>query len=402
MKDAAPCMDNSGRGTRRVSVQIGAAYLIDVAQTSKSAVSRVSKPAGHTKVEPIWKSAIQQVWKPALRNIGRLVLLAAALAQVARAQNEEDYPRLPRARYHSGQDVLNAFAPVSKQMSNSVVELNVNEDTVALGAVVESNGLVLTKASELKAGKLTCWLASGKEVEAQLLAVDDDDDVALVRVKADGLKPILWAVGQVVEGQWAITPGLADTPQAVGIISTMPHKIRPQRALMGVAWDRFATNPIVSSLEPGFGAEKAGIKPGDIIVAVDGASVTNWTQVFDILGEFRDGQSVRIRYQREEKEFEASIELMTPKPGQDAYRSYSNERETRLSGDVSLRSEGFDQAIEHDTVLEPWQCGGPLVNLDGKAIGLNIARASRFATYALPASLARQILARLKSKAEKP
>jgi hypothetical protein len=33
---------------------------------------------------------------------------------------------------------------------------------------------------------------------------------------------------------------------------------------------------------------------------------------------------------------------------------------------------------------------------------LNIARASRVATYALPASLARQILAKLKAKAENP
>ena len=144
-----------------------------------------------------------------------LVLLAAGLSQAGLAQNEDDYPKLPRARYHSGQDVLNAFAPISAQTSNSIVELNVKENTVALGAVVDNNGLVLTKASELKSGKLTCWLASGKEVEAQLLAVDDDDDVALVRVKAEGLRPIQWAQNQVVEGQWAITPGLADTPQAV-------------------------------------------------------------------------------------------------------------------------------------------------------------------------------------------
>jgi len=40
-----------------------------VAQTSKSAVSRVSKPAGRafSSTLPTWESAIQQVWKPALR-----------------------------------------------------------------------------------------------------------------------------------------------------------------------------------------------------------------------------------------------------------------------------------------------------------------------------------------------
>ena len=129
---------------------------------------------------------------------------------------------------------------------------------VALGAVVDTNGLALTKASELGAGKLTCWLATGQEVEAQLLAFDDEDDVALVRVKAKGLKPIQWATNQIVEGQWAITPGLAETPQAVGIISTLPHRIRPQRAYIGVVFrDDNTAKPTVRMLMPGFGAEEA-------------------------------------------------------------------------------------------------------------------------------------------------
>ncbi len=338
----------------------------------------------------------------ALRRLLSDLLLTAGLALAAQAQNEEDYPSLPRARYRSGQQVLDAFAPISAQTSNSVVELDVNEDTVALGAVVDSNGLVLTKASEIRAGKLTCWLASGKEVQAQLLAVDVEEDVALVRVKAEGLKPIRWATNQVVEGQWAITPGLADTPQAVGIISALTHRVQPQRAYIGVRWDLQTPTPTVDMVLSGFGAEKAGVKPGDIILAVDGTRVTNFTQVGEILEGFRDGQSVHIRFRRAEKEFEASVQLMAPQAGQPGFGSYETERDNRLNGDVSLRNHGFDQAIEHDTVLEPWQCGGPLVNLDGETIGLNIARASRVTSYALPASLARQILAKLKSQAQKP
>jgi S1-C subfamily serine protease len=38
------------------------------------------------------------------------------------------------------------------------------------------------------------------------------------------------------------------------------------------------------------------------------------------------------------------------------------------------------------------------VNLDGKAIGLNIARAGRVTTYALPAKLVKRILDNLKPK----
>jgi hypothetical protein len=49
-------------------------YPFSVAQTSKSAVSRVSKPAGRNTTVPTWKSAAQQVWKPALRLKARSAL----------------------------------------------------------------------------------------------------------------------------------------------------------------------------------------------------------------------------------------------------------------------------------------------------------------------------------------
>ena len=35
-------------------------------------------------------------------------------------------------------------------------------------------------------------------------------------------------------------------------------------------------------------------------------------------------------------------------------------------------------------MIRPEQCGGPLLNSDGEVIGVNIARAVRVATYAVP------------------
>jgi serine protease Do len=48
-------------------------------------------------------------------------------------------------------------------------------------------------------------------------------------------------------------------------------------------------------------------------------------------------------------------------------------------------------------MVQPWLCGGPLVNLDGEAIGLNIARAGRVTTHALSYKLVKRILENLKS-----
>ena len=42
--------------------------------------------------------------------------------------------------------------------------------------------------------------------------------------------------------------------------------------------------------------------------------------------------------------------------------------------------------IQHDTVLYPDECGGPVVDTQGRFVGLNIARAGRVVSYALPAS----------------
>jgi serine protease Do len=319
----------------------------------------------------------------------------AWLTQVALTQEWPLSPALPKNRFTSGDETLRAFAPVSAATRHSIVKFNVDGETVALGAIVDTNGLALTKASELKKGKLTCWLATDKEVGAEVLSVDEEEDVALVRVAAQGLTPLRWAQGEVSIGQWAITPGIGETPHAVGIISALPRKIRPQRAFIGVQFDFSTTIPRIEELLPGLGAEKAGLKPGDLILAVNSTPVTNREQIVEALSDFRAGQTVKLRVRREEEEFEADVLLMLPSAAGFGQGFAPQQRLDRLGGQVSQRAEGFEQAIEHDTVLQPWLCGGPLVNIDGEAIGLNIARASRVTTYALSAKLVKRLLKNL-------
>jgi serine protease Do len=330
-----------------------------------------------------------------------LLAVALVLRWIASAASATDPPlliTLPQPRFRNGEETLRAFAPLSRASRNSIVKFNVDGETVALGAVVDPGGLVLTKASEIKTGKLTCWLASDHEVPAELLAVDEDEDVALVRVHSLDLKPVSWGVGEVSLGQWAITPGIAETPHAVGIISALPRRIRPRRAFIGVQFDLNSPVPKVQTLLPGFSAEKAGVKPGDILAAVNGASVTNREQVVNILREFRQGQTVQLRLERDGKPLDLEVTMMPPESAWAGLAFDPHHEENWLAGGVSQRAEGFERVIEHDTVLQPWLCGGPLLNLDGKAIGLNIARAGRVTTYAIPAGLAQQIFQTLKSK----
>ena len=281
------------------------------------------------------------------------------------------------------------------------MKIDLNGATVALAAILDSGGLAVTKASEIKNGKLTCWLASGKEVGAELIGIDQKNDLALLKVNAKGLKPIQWAIAEPRVGQWVVTPGIAETPQAIGIVSVRERKILPKRALIGVQLDFKTRGTRIAQVLEGLGAQKAGLKPGDRILAVNERSVSEGEELIKTLRQFREGQSVKLRVKREEEEFDASVMMAVPKA--DAMgRGFDREaRMNRMGSETSERAEDFEQVIQHDTVLQAWQCGGPLVNLEGKAVGLNIARAGRVASYALPADLVIKAVEELK-KASNP
>jgi S1-C subfamily serine protease len=64
-----------------------------------------------------------------------------------------------------------------------------------------------------------------------------------------------------------------------------------------------------------------------------------------------------------------------------------SESDSRVNGPRNIRLSGFDRVIQHDTVLDPDECGGPVLDTAGRVIGMNIARAGRVVSYSLPSSL---------------
>lgn len=327
--------------------------------------------------------------------IGLMLCAFSALAQPAAARE-----RLPSERGRSGPSTLRALEPISRAMRSSIVKIDLDGSTVALGTVVDARGWVITKASEIGKGRLTCWLASGREVPVDRLAVDDDNDVALLRVNAKGLKPVAWAASPAVVGQWVVTPGIAETPQAVGIVSVTPRRILHPRALMGVELDRRSPGARIRAVSDGMGAKEAGLQAGDTIVQLNGLAVGEADELIRKLRDFRDGQTVNLRVKRESNEFTVGVKMKVPSPANGRRSMDQSERMNRMGSEVSERAEGFELALQHDTVLQNWQCGGPLVDLDGRAVGVNIARAGRVASYALPMGLVKPIIDRLKVQAE--
>lgn len=340
---------------------------------------------------------------PLQPRLGLLGLLAL-VPLLASAQGIGRFLALSENFYRSGDALLTSFSPTVATARYSVVQILLDEKPAALGVVVDTNGLIITKASELKEGKLTAQLADGRTAALTGLVNDARNDVALVKLDVTGLKPVIWSDETVALGQWMVTTGTGTKPEAVGVLSAATRKLH-RRAIIGVLLDVEAPQARIAEVQRNYGAAQAGLQAGDVILLVNGTPVKDSDELRTTLRDFHAGQIIELLVRRENQEFYASVEMKPESASVTLSRGRGSGRSggaNRFVGELSQRAEDFELAMQHDTVLQPWQCGGPLLNLDGKAVGLNIARAGRIASYALPASLVKRIIAELKSRPLQP
>jgi septal ring factor EnvC (AmiA/AmiB activator) len=71
--------------------------------------------------------------------------------------------------------------------------------------------------------------------------------------------------------------------------------------------------------------------------------------------------------------------------------------QNRMGSTLSKRRSDFPLAMQHDSALNASDCGGPVVDLSGKIVGINIARDGRVSSLALPNEIVLPVLAKLKS-----
>jgi serine protease Do len=300
--------------------------------------------------------------------------------------------------------MLAAFREVVAKPSQSTVHVLCQEKEVALGTIVRADGYIVTKFSELKT-PIVCKLKSGKEYSAKLVGVETKNDLALLKVEAQGLAVIQWIESKsVTAGSWLASAGTERDPVAIGVVSVATRTLSPQDLAMssrtppppnsgylGIGIDAIPGGAKISHVEEKSPAARAGIKAGDVVLAVAGSKVPDPEQLVKLIQAFKPGDQVLMRIKRGEEELEVKAKLER-RP--DSFRRGfdRSEFQNSLGGQLSKRRGGFPTVLQHDTVLRPVDCGGPIVDLDGKAVGVNIARAGRVESYALPSELVQSLL----------
>lgn len=317
-----------------------------------------------------------------------LAVFAALLSVVGTAAAQAD-------RSHNR--VLAAFRDVVSVSSKSTVQVFCDGQKAALGAIVDANGFILTKASELK-GKIECQFQDGRKLEAQLVGREPGMDLAMLKVDAKDLPVVTWSEAESLPvGSWLATPGLYKDPVAIGVVSVMARKIAAPSGYMGVTPDEDESVARIVDVKRGSPAEKAGLLVKDIIRKINGMEIKNPKQLKETINAYQPGETVELVILRGTEELTVKVTLMTLSQivHNDRGQPDRAEFQNSLGGALSDRRAGFPLAIQHDTVLRPFECGGPIVDLDGKVIGINIARAGRVESYALPAATVKSVLADL-------
>jgi serine protease Do len=279
-------------------------------------------------------------------------------------------------------EVKTPLRPVVSEASRLVVRVCCDGRDGLLGTIVGPHGWVLTKASELH-GKLTCRLRDGRQLEARIVGLAPQHDLAMLKLDVAGLGNIAWSAKEPAVGQWVIAAGLDEDPLAVGVVSVPDRKIPPVRAAMGVRLAEADGMAKIDQVLPRSPAEISGLKSNDVIVQFGGKAIGNRSELSTMLKGFHPGQVVKLSVRRGQQTLQVSLRLGT---GENLFPRKGDLQNMSGSG-ISARHDDFPLVLQHDGAIPPSECGGPLVDLGGKVIGINIARAGRAETYALPASV---------------
>ena len=280
-------------------------------------------------------------------------------------------------------EIKSLFSGLVAEARQATVRVRCDGQDKALGTIVGPDGWILTKASEIS-GKVVCRLADGRELEAKVVGVSQAFDLAMLKVDAVDLPSAQWSKQSPQVGQWLAAAGMADDPVSVGVLSVPPRRIPPSSGVLGISLKTDVSGPPqIEKVFPNSPAEKAGLKENDFVTHIDGKPLSAAAELIEAVRSRRMGENVRLNVRRGDQVLAVPVKLgQIETPG-----TQRRDVQNRSGVGISRRNDDFPVVLQYDIVMRPIDCGGPVVDLSGKVVALNIARGGRTETYGIPTAV---------------
>src|SRR5437667_106275 len=216
------------------------------------------------------------------------------------------------------------------------------------GFIVSTDGYILTNNHVVAgADRVTVKLFDKREFTARVVGTDPSTDVAVIKIDTNGLPTAQFGNSDSVRiGEWVLAIG---NPLGENFTFTVTAGIvsAKGRLLGGLQQSRYSIQDFIQT--------DAGIKPGDVIVALDGEAVEDVPQLQQRVGFKRPGETVQVTIVRKGGERKTVPVKLTRAPAEDAARVASNTR-GRLGGEPGAKEEMLGisvQPLTQDDARDP-------------------------------------------------
>jgi serine protease Do len=332
------------------------------------------------------------------RPLAKFVLICA-LPNLAIAQDEIPLLRPEeRAVVDAQSEALNATLKTKlATAAQSTVRVWLGKKRLAYGTVIGDGRQVLTKWSEV-ANAASSLVVDGPNREAhdaKLIGVYEEEDLAILEINGEALKPIAWSNDKPALGAFLVAPQPDGRSAAFGVVSVLERNLREtDLAFLGIGSDLEHKGPgvRVSEVQPNTGAAAAGLKEGDIVLMVKERPISGLMELKSALTGTKPGETVPLRVRTRGDEKTISVTL-SKRPELPKIYNPRLEQMERMGGKISRIRDSFTQVLQSDMRPSPDQIGGPVVDLEGRVIGITVARADRTRSFIMPSAAIVKMLA---------
>lgn len=332
------------------------------------------------------------------RKLAKFVLICA-LPNLATAQDEIPLLRPEeRAVVDAQSEALNATLKTKlAAAAQSTVRVWSGKKRLAYGTVIGDGRQVLTKWSEV-ANAASSLVVDGPNREAhdaKITGVYEEEDLAILEINGEALKPIAWSNEKPALGAFLVAPQPDGRSAAFGVVSVLERNLREtDLAFLGIVSDleHKGQGVKVSEAQPNTGAAAAGLKEGDIVLMVKERPISGLMELKSALTGTKPGETVPLRVRTNGGEKTISVTL-SKRPELPKIYNPRLEQMERMGGKISRVRDSFTQVLQSDMRPSPDQIGGPVVDLEGRVIGITVARADRTRSFIMPSAAVVKMLA---------